>query len=142
MGQHSKASKQRKSKSRSPDYNASMCGTHETFAMIYDSMLKHPAFIKLSPTAKIIYMLCRNQATCREGRQCLHEHSKRTGVTYPDSCFVFPAKQQEQYGYTGRANVSKYLNELTKAGFIKSYEKNQHRFKVNVYQFTSEWKNE
>lgn len=140
MGQHSKASNQRKSKSRSPDYNASMSGTHETFAMMYDSMLKHPTFIMLSPTAKIIYMLCRNQATCKEGRQCLYNHSKKTGVIYPENCFVFPARHLEQYGYADRGNATKYLKELINAGFIKIYEQNGHRFKLNIYQFSSVWK--
>ena len=125
-----------------PDYCASKCGSHETFATVYDSMLKSEAFNNLSMSAKYLYILCRNQMTSRIGRETLYNHGKENDIEYPDNCFVFPAKHQREYGFKDRSNVTKGLKELEKAGFIRKYENNKYRWKVNVYQFSSDWKKE
>lgn len=123
-----------------PDYFASKCGTHETFATVYDSMLTSEQFKRLSPTAKYLYVACRNQLTSKRGRETLFNHGKEFEIVYPDNCFVFPAKHLKEYGFTDRSNGTKYLNELEQAGFIRKYECNKHCKKVNVYQFTSKWR--
>lgn len=123
-----------------PDYYSSMCGNHETFGTIYKSMLVSEKFKELSLSARFIYCLCRCQLTSNNGRQTLYNHGKENNIDYPANCFVFPAKHIKEYGLD-RSNVSKHLTELEKAGFIKRYEKNGHRWKVNVYQFSAEWKN-
>ena len=69
----------------------------------------------------------------------LHNHSEEFGVKYPDSCFVFPAKQQLEYGLQ-RTNSQRYFKELIEKGFIEKYESNKHRKKINVYRFSSKWK--
>lgn len=129
-----------KKKEYKPDYYASLGNAKDTFSTLYDSMITSEKFKQLSLPAKNVYYLCRNQYTSRRGRECLYNHAKEYGITYPDGCFVFPAKHSEVYGLK-RAYVSKYLTELEKAGFIKRYENNKHTWKVNVYQFSTEWKN-
>ena len=121
------------------DYYASMCGEHETFGMIYESMLVSEKFKELSLSAKFVYCLCRSQATSKIGRQALYKHGEEFGIDYPENCFVFPAKHIRKYGLD-RSNVSKYMTELIKAGFIKKYENNKYCWKVNVYQFSANWK--
>lgn len=124
-----------------PDYYASKCGKHETFATVYDSMLKSEQFKNLSLSAKFLFLLCRNQLTSRAGRETLYNHGKEFEILYPDSCFVFPAKHQREYGLNDCSNVTKGLKELENAGFIRKYECNKHCWKVNVYQFATDWKN-
>lgn len=125
-----------------PDFNASKCGKHETFATIYDSMMKHEKFKNLSLAAKFLYIACRNQHTSRLGRECLYNHAKEHNITYPNNAFVFPAKHQKEYGFNDRSNVRRWMKELIEAGFIEIYENNKHRWKVNVYVFISKWKEE
>lgn len=123
-----------------PDYFASCGDEKDTFLICYDSMLISEQFRGLSLGAKLLYVFCRNQLTNRDGRKCLYNHAKETGFSYPENCFVFPAKHQEKYGLT-RTNSYRYFQELIENGFIKKYEGNKHRWKVNVYQFSDEWKN-
>lgn len=123
-----------------PDYNACTGKQeHENYGTIYESMLKSKQFQSLSNPAKLLYIYCRTQQRTKSGRACLFNHSEEEGHAYPESCFVFPAKQQEEYGLT-RTNTSRYFKELMDKGFIRLYEGNKHRKKVNVYQFSSKWK--
>lgn len=126
-------------KTYKPDYFASCGDEKDTFLTCYDSLLVSEQFKKLSPSAKNMYILCRNQLTSRNGRQCLYNHAKEFEISYPDNCFVFPSKQQERYGLK-RTNSYRYLQELIDAGFIKKHEGNKHMWKVNVYQFCTDWK--
>lgn len=129
-----------KKKVYKPDLYACKGGEHETFAMIYDSMLKEEKFKRLSTTAKFLYIICRNQMTCNAGKQTLYNHAKEFGVTYQDNCFVLPAKHQREYGLNDRSNVRRGMKELEEAGFIKKLENNAARWKTNVYRFSDEWK--
>lgn len=124
-----------------PDYNACIGkDEHENFGSIYESMVKSDQFRALSNPAKLLYVYCRIQHQSGSGRACLHNHEKEEGVKYPQTCFVFPAKMQLEYGLQ-RTNSQRYFNELIKAGFIEKYEANKHRKKINVYRFVSDWKN-
>lgn len=123
-----------------PDYFASKGGTHETFGMIYDSLMKSEQFKELPLYARYIYVACRNQINSKSCRETLYNHGKESGIDYPDNCFVFPAKQQKEYGFNDRSNFSKGMKELIEAGFIKLYENNRYTWNVNVYQFSSAWK--
>ena len=44
-----------------------------------------------------------------------------------------------EYGLQ-RTNSQRYFKELIEKGFIEKYESNKHRKKVNVYRFSSKWK--
>lgn len=126
-----------------PDYFASLGmdneGKVDTFAMIYNTMLIHKNFVELSPSAKITYLYCRNQATNTKGRQCLYNHGQEFEREYTGNYFTFPAKHAEAYGMK-RQNLNKYLNELIKKGFIEKVESNKNQQKVNIYKFSSKWK--
>ena len=118
----------------------------DTFAPIYNSMLKSEAFKSLHASAQIMLIFCHNQATDRTANQCLYNHiaenpyvdqSGKKAEPY-GQFFVFPAKHGDLYGVQ-RQNVRRALDELEAAGFIKVFEGNQHRHQVNVYMFTPEW---
>ncbi len=128
-------------KSFKPDYNACLgINDHENFGTFYESMAKSEAFKNLSNPAKQLYVLCRVQQKSSKGRSCLHEYARKEGIArFPDSCFVFPAKQQEEYGLT-RTNTARYFKELMESGFIGLYQGNKHRYKINIYRFISDWK--
>ena len=73
----------------------------------------------------------------------MYKHAEAEGhenMYYPETCFVFPGKQAAAYGYTDRSNTGKYMKELERAGFIRKYENNSHRWKVTIYQFWGDWK--
>ena len=130
-------------KNKKPEFKADFCAscstTADTFATVYASMLESPQFQSLSLSGKYTYLLCRAQLTSRQGRSCLYNHAKETGVTYPTNCFVFPAKHAELYG-VHRQNLGRNLSELIDRGFIRKYEDNKSQWKVNVYQFSDKWK--
>lgn len=121
-----------------PDLFASV-GKGDTFAMIYDGMIKSDAFLSLTCAEKYFYCVCRVQSKSVDGKACLYRHGIEDGVQYTEHDFVFPAKHMEKYGYD-RSNGLKYINSLIDKGFIKCKEKNKHRYKVNVYSFTDGWK--
>lgn len=122
------------------DPNASKV-PNEAYGTIFESMLKSDAYKRLSPTAKALYICCRVQSQSKDGRECLYRHGKEYGIEYNHNIdFVFPAKHQEKYT-KGRQNNDKYFKELIAAGFIIKREKNNYRFKVNVYSFSDKWKN-
>ena len=110
-----------------------------TFAMVYETMLLHPSFQKLSPGAKNYYLLCRAQATSKKGRACLYKHGDAEGKTYSENCFVFPSAHQKRFG-VHRGNGRRYMNNLIEAGFVECIEMNQYRHKPNVFRFSTKWK--
>ena len=106
-------------KSFKPDYNACVGkNRHENFGSIYESMVKSEQFRSLSNPAKLLYVYCRIQQKSSSGKACLHNHGEEEGIKYPESCFVFPAKQQLEYGLQ-RTNSQRYFNELIEKGFDK-----------------------
>lgn len=120
------------------DYNASV-GKDDKFGMMYDGMAKSEAYQKLKCGEKLFYIICRIQARSKQGTTCLYKHSAENGKNYSENDFVFPAEHMELYGYD-RSNGGKYLKALVEAGFIEEKENNKHRYKVNVYSFSSKWK--
>lgn len=101
--------------------------------------MKSPQFRNLSVGAQLMYVRCRCQSQSPEGRRCLYQHSKDVGINYnPDSYFVFPSKHMAQYG-VDRGNGSKWIKELIDKGFLERAESNKHRYKVNVYLFSTKW---
>lgn len=122
------------------DFNASI-GNNDNFGMMYVGMCQSKQYQALSRPAQVLYVFCRVQAQSTQGRQCLYKRSKEAGIEYnSDTHFVFPATHLERYGYTRQAG-SKYLQELTSAGFICIVEQNQFNHNPNVYRFSSDWKN-
>lgn len=129
-----------KKKTFKPDKFASKEGNHESFGTVYHSMVTDDKFKKLSNMAKEVYFYCRIQLTSKESRECLFNHGKEQDITYGDGCFVFPSKHQQGYGFMDRGNFSGWMQELINAGFIERVEHNKHRRKVNVYRFSTRWK--
>ena len=111
----------------------------DTFGMIFDSMLQCERFQELRNRTKWMYVLCRVQARSADGKRALYKHAETEGRTYPLNSFVFPAAHMERYGML-KQNGSKELKELETAGFISILENNSHRKKMNVYQFSENWK--
>ncbi len=121
------------------DVNASLNDKDIYYGRLYEGMMKHGSFKKLSIGTRMFYVLCRVQAQSEEGRRCLYAHGKDECRKYnPDVEFVFPAKHLEEYGIR-RQNATNYFRELEKAGFIMKVEQNNHRQKVNVYRFIHKW---
>ncbi len=130
----------RKKQKFKPDTTACIGkGQHENFGTVYESLVKSKQFQSLSMPAKLIYVYCRINANTSNGRACLYNHGKEEETSYTPNHFVFPAGQQAEYGLK-RTNTHRYLKELVNAGFIELCEQNKHRQKVNVYKFSSKWK--
>lgn len=115
-------------------------GNKDYFGTVYDGMLKSRAYKKLSIGAKQFYTYCRVQAKSSHGTSCLYKHGAEYGISYNDSCFVFPYTHLAMYGID-RSNACRYFKELEAAGFIKKVESNKTIKKVNVYEFVDGWKN-
>lgn len=120
--------------------NVASLKNNDTFGTIFESMLQSEVFKNMHLGVRLFYVYCRVHSRTDECRQCLHEHMKEDSTQYNyDDCFVFPAKHIINYGFD-RRNAHRYFKELEQKGFIKRIEKNNHRYKVNVYCFSDEWK--
>lgn len=129
-----------KKKNPPPDYCGSMNKDKDRFGYVYVSMLTSPAYLGLSLAARQLYVVLRAHLWSKASNDYLYKRAAKAGVIYPDGCFIFPPSHQEAYGYKDRANVKKYMAELTAAGFIKKVEDNRYRFRPCVYQFADGWK--
>ncbi len=121
------------------DLYASLDADDRTFTRIYPGLITSQAYQNLSLGAKHFYVLCRCQAASKEGRQVLFNHGKEYGIQYGESDFVFPASHLEKFGIK-RQNSWKYFKELEETGFIEKREENKHLKRVNVYSFSTRWK--
>lgn len=122
------------------DYFASS-EANDNFGTIFNSMCKCKKFQELPPAARWFYALCRVESQTSESKACLYRHASLEAREYAPNCFVFPAKHQEQYGIK-RQNGSEYFKLLIDAGFIEYEENNAHRKVVNVYRFSTKWKDD
>lgn len=132
--------KMAKKKRYEQDYCASAEG-QDYFCKFYVGMTKHDAFIKLETCAKMMYVYCRVQAISSDGKRALYKHAENEGKRYSPNAFVFPSSHFEKYGLE-RSNAAKQLKKLEESGFIKVIERNAHRHKPNVYEFSAEWRND
>lgn len=112
----------------------------ENFGTLFPSMLESDIFQSLSNPAKILYMACRVVSKTEEASKCLYAHSCEDNVKYTEYDFVCSAKFIERYAGINRKNATKYFNELIEKGFIEKLEANKHRKDVNVYSFSTKWK--
>ncbi len=130
------------SRKRTPKYRDVFASVAErdTFGTVFDGMLQHEAFKALSIGAKLFYVYCRVQSKTSRGKACLYKHGNEYGIIYNENDFVFPASHLKDYKID-RSNATRYFYELEKAGFIEKKERNNHIKKVNVYTFSSKWKN-
>lgn len=127
-----------------PKYWESDTGKNDNFGRVHESLVKSHAYQKLKPQEKVFYLLCRVQAETETGRQCLYNAINEQKLDLQDTgnphkYFVFPASHMDEYGID-RYGGCRALKALENAGFIKVVANNKHRFKVNVYEFSDEWK--
>ncbi|MBR6172760.1 MAG: hypothetical protein IKQ49_06270 [Eubacterium sp.] len=131
----------RKKKAKTPQPYADIGNTN--FAMVRDGLLQSAAFQALTVGERYFYIVCLVQARTQKCGKCLYNHAREDGKEEPYSewSFVFPAAHMRAYGYDS-GNGSRYLQMLTEKGFIERVENNKHRQRVNVYRFTTKWKEE
>ena len=122
------------------------------FGFLYTDLLKSATFQALSTPARLFYLVCVGHSHDDTARACLRNHLKEdnafcdrptdTDIEYclQSGYFVFPAKQLREYGYE-RRHGWKLMDELIAAGFVEKMENNKTRRKVNVYRFSTRWKN-
>lgn len=124
-----------------PPYSASCAQGNQLdpFGIVCESMCKTKAFQDLPPSVKVMYVYCRVQSMSVDGRRCLYQHAKQYERTYSTDCFVFPASHMERFGLD-RRNAKKQINHLVNAGFLEIVESNRQQKVVNVYCFSSKWK--
>lgn len=128
-------------------------GTENGFAMLYADLRISEQFNKLSGAAQRFYTDCRINASRTAARKSLAAHvaEDMQGEDHAviqmtitnmlnDGCFVMPAKHLEIFGYTRQQGYN-YMLELQKAGFVEVVERNKHRRKENIYQFSTNFKN-
>lgn len=127
-----------------------------TFGMIYTDQLKSKKFWgTLSCSSRLFYLVCVAHSSTKECKECLYNALKEryellgTPLNECDlntrvydnhkKMFVFPKKHYEEYGYT-KAYAYKCFKELEEKGFIKKVQEGKRNRKVNIYEFSKEWK--
>lgn len=133
------------------------------FVQMSDSMLKSPAFKRLSGNAKYYYICMRLEIYGNESRKILRKlfeiegHDKREieNLLGQNKFFVFFSKNAEKYATTTNINkhLHKYIEELINAGFIADAtfdgldEDEKERKKIrwhaasypHIYTFSENW---
>lgn len=126
------------------------------FGFVYVSLVQSEQFNRLPCAAKVFYFDCVAQLhdstahaalmyhiredleLCGETQATITTRLKEIG-DYKNGYFVFPANHMEKYGYA-RSTGTNLMKTLIEAGFVEKVEENQHRWKINVYKFSSKWK--
>lgn len=122
---------------------------NDKFIMLYNSLLTSKAYQELTPTAKVVYLYCRNQASCERGRANLYKYAEREAEIFQDNnliakymsgkYFTMPEKHTKEVYGMAKSNMKRYLDELIKHGFIKRIKSNEKTWKQNLYCFSDEW---
>ena len=128
---------------------------YSRFGIVCTDLLKSPQFQALSNPAKVLYLTMTAHARDEKAIECLHNaimdldallglktpkvDIDRTVYQSDYKYFVFPLKQYALYGYD-RKTVNKYKNELVEAGFIEEAVKQVRLKRVNIYEFSTNWK--
>lgn len=118
-------------------------GTKDTFAMIFDSMLEHPAFMSLTPRQKILYIYCKMQKNRSTRLKPKYDYKE------------YDLYQDEKYFYMNKALAFKYglykesmsgefyrdIHALEEKGFIKCVGKGGGDGKTkSIYSFSDKWR--
>lgn len=128
---------------------------YSRYGVIYVDMLKSPKFQSLSNPAKLLYLTMTAHAREEKAIECLYnailDLDELLGLNTPKmdidrtvyqsdfKYFVFPLRQYKQYGLESKG-VYKYSRELLAAGFIENPVRQTHLKRVNIYQFSTHWK--
>ena len=106
-------------------------GDHVRFMRLFEDMMYHPRFLKLSSSAKVAYMILKMQWK---------------GDSYSGSSVVCPYNEFHRFGLANKT-IGKAIKELETSGFIKTERgtiqtaKNDFlRRQPNLYTFTDDWK--
>lgn len=128
------------------------------YGFIYCDLLKSKQFQQLTAAPKAFLLTCFVSARDPKNYGCLIKHyQEKNRALNPDDgyaiyaddsmlkdwrqgYFVFSSKQLAEYGYSSQ-QACNYFRVLEQAGFIDKVEANQIRMKVNVYRFSTRWKN-
>lgn len=124
--------------------------------MIHVDLMLSPQFQALPKSTQLFYLACRVNSASGKARKSLALHIREdmeneAGVTdkdiqlavsnaYDNGYFVMPALHLAKYGYT-RQQGWNHMNVLQRSGFIEVVEPNAHRWKENVYMFSTNFKN-
>ena len=129
---------------------------YSKFGRVYVDMLKSKAFQGLHTKCKVVLLTCIAHSSDEKQKMCLYntlkeyytalgkeinEFDLNKEVYNQDRLmFVFPRTQYEEYGLKNPSEVSKYINELKEAGFIRVVWQRTNAKKPNVYEFDTKWK--
>jgi hypothetical protein len=133
----------RKKQNYSPKGYESADNTKDTFAMIYASMLEHPAFISLTPRQKILYIYCKAQKNRKTRLKPKYEY-KDYDLYQDDKYFFMNKALAFKYGlYKPSMGKEFYkdIHTLEQTGFIKCEDKGGGDGKTkSIYSFSDKWK--
>lgn len=127
------------SSSRRPRYKKqsfeSDLSSSDTFAGIYLSMLKHPAFKTLTPNQKILYVYMKAQFYGQK-RKPIKDDSM--SFTFNQSKWL-KGKPHSYELYSNKGQFYKDRDALIEHGLIECVENNRTIRESNVYRFTDRW---
>lgn len=128
---------------------------YSRYGSICVDMLKSSKFQSLSNPAKLLYLTMTAHSREEKAIECLYnailDLDELLGLNTPKmdidrtvyqsdfKYFVFPLRQYKQYGLESKG-VYKYSRELLAAGFIENPVRQTHLKRVNIYQFSTHWK--
>ncbi len=112
-------------------------GLSETFARIYESMLRSSAWKSLTTKQKLLYVYCKAQ----------YFGKRKPSYDFPDleldeTSFYFHKKQALDYGLYSDSTLRflySDMRELEKKGFIEIVASGRPNHMKSIYKFSGKW---
>ena len=107
----------------------------ETSANIFESMLRSPAYMRLTDKQRCLYVVCKAQYFGKR------KPSKDYGIeVFDDQCFYLNWESVQHYGlYKQHAHFYRDIKALIAAGFIERVSSGAGKREKSVYRYSSEW---
>lgn len=111
---------------------------NDSFTPITETLLTSEAFMDLSHTNQVLYILVSKQYYGK--RKPITDHP---GIGLTEDCFYFSRQDAIRYGFCTRNNSKKLydgMRELESHGFIKSVSNGKANRQKSIYKYSGDWK--
>lgn len=109
----------------------------ETSANIFESMLRSPAYMRLTDKQRNLYVVCKAQYYGKR------KPSKDYGTEiFDDQCFYLNWEGVQHYGlYKDHSHFYRDMSALIAAGFIERVSSGAGKREKSIYRYSSKWWN-
>lgn len=114
-------------------------GVHDTYTMIFTSMLKSEAFKDLTSKEKVVYVCMKLQTVGTKKPR--NDYPNIPDLQY-EECIYFPLSLAEEFGLYSRNSRKEFystIESLESHGFIKKISSGRNTRQKSIYKLSSDW---